>query len=532
MKLVKASRAVQSGMATILTSISHSTGRLVAAALCGFAVSAAHAVPGQPGTLDARWAAASPLGAGVVMTPVGTDNDSAGAIVLQPDGKVLLAGYCYDGTNYDFCSIRYRANGTLDTSWGSAGTGKVITPVGGSDDFAQAITLQTDGKVLIAGECYDAIGLRKMCTLRYLANGTLDTTWGGAGTGIVVTSVGSVGSDTAHAVVVQPDGKVLVAGYCDNSGNANFCAVRYLGNGTLDTSWNGTGKVVTSISAGANDDRAYAMALQADGKVLLAGECDNGVHQEFCAVRYLTNGTLDTGWNGTGKVVTSIDSNDDEAKAIAVQPDGKVLLAGYCSNGTDRDFCSARYQTDGTLDTAWGVAGTGKVMIGVGSDDDFSYAIIVQPDGKVLQAGYCDGFSNVDLCSVRFHADGTFDASWGGGGKVLTAVGSGFDGSYAMALQPDGKLLLAGSCNDISGGNDFCAVRYDGGPFGYKACTLDLDGDNAVRATTDLLMGTRVALGMTGAAVVNGITFAAHASRDSWPLIRDYLITQCGMSLQ
>ena len=107
---------------------------------------------------------------------------------------------------------------------------------------------------------------------------------------------------------------------------------------------------------------------------------------------------------------------------------------------------------------------------------------------------------------------------------------SGLEQARALAIQPDGKLLLAGVC--ANGQNyDFCALRYDGGPFGYKNCSLDIDGDGLVLATTDSLMHTRIALGITGPAVVNGITFRPTATRNTWPLIRDYLVTQCGMSL-
>jgi uncharacterized delta-60 repeat protein len=489
----------------------------------------AHAIPGQPGTLDATWASASPSGAGSVITPIGSGIDTVQAIALQPDGKVVVAGYCFGVTHYGFCALRYRANGTLDTSWGGAGTGKVITPIGANDSLAVAMAAQPDGKTLLAGYCYDGT-IYQFCALRYLANGTLDSSWGSAGTGIVTTSLGSASNDFAHAMALQPDGKVLLAGRCSNIGNDNFCALRYRSNGTLDTSWNGTGKVITSITG--NDDTVNAMALQSDGKVVLAGECFNSVNNKnFCALRYLVDGTLDTSWNGTGKVITSISSNDDEATTVVIQPDGKVLLAGTCHNGANEDFCSLRYHPDGTLDTDWGIGGSGKVVTAMGVDNDYITSAVLQPDGKLLLAGYCDGFLNRDFCTVRYNNNGTLDTSWGNVAKVITSVVSTTDQAYAVALQPDGKVLLAGSCtNGLS--HDFCAIRYDGGPFGYKACTLDLDGDNVVRATTDMLMGTRVALGMTGAAVVNGITFSGNATRDTWPQIRDYLVAQCGMALQ
>ena len=168
--------------------------------------------------------------------------------------------------------------------------------------------------------------------------GTLDSTWSGAGK--VITPIGN-GDDSANAMTLQTDGKVLLAGACLNGANVAFCAARYLANGTLDIAWNGTGKVITPIGGG--EDTATAMTLQPDGKLLLAGSCVNGSQYDFCAVRYLANGTLDSTWNGTGKVITSLGSSNDFARAITLQPDGKVLLAGYCSNGVNNDFCAARY---------------------------------------------------------------------------------------------------------------------------------------------------------------------------------------------
>lgn len=121
--------------------------------------------------------------------------------------------------------------------------------------------------------------------------------------------------------------------------------------------------------------------------------------------------------------------------------------------------------------------------------------------------------------------------AFGNGGKVITPVGTGDDSVVAVLVQPDGKLALVGNCTPYASFYDFCAVRYDGGPFGYKACSLDIDGDGRVLAMTDSLIHARIALGLTGPAVVNGITFPPTATRNTWPLIRDYLVTQCGMSL-
>ena len=463
----------------------------------------AHGIVGQPGTLDTAW-----NGTGTVVTVSG-DRSDATAMTLQPDGKVLLAGSCLAGTRFIFCAMRYLPNGMLDTTWN--GTGKVFTPISSTGDRAGAMTLQPDGKVLLAGQC-DNVMVRDFCSVRYLPNGSLDATWNG--TGKVITTIS--GSDSAYAMSLQPDGKVLLAGSCEIP-YRSFCAVRYLANGTLDTTWNGTGKVITTIGG---SDSAYAMSLQPDGKVLLAGHCEIP-YRSFCAVRYLANGTLDTTWNGTGKAIDNIGSNYDRAYAIALQPDGNVLLAGFCYDGRKTDFCSLRYLPNGTLDLAWG-----RVITPVGGASSVASAIALQPDGKVLMSGSCAG----GFCAVRYLRNGAPDTTWNGTGKVITPISGGSDSSVAMILQPDGKVLLAGQC-DNGTNNQFCSARYDGGPFVYQNCSPDLDGDGFFLATKDALIYTRIALGITGPAVIGGITFAPSATRSTWSLIRDYLVTQCGMSL-
>ena len=495
----------------------HSLRRAAIAVSCACAMltPCAHAIVGQPGTLDSSW-----NGGGKVITPIGNGDDSAQAMTLQPDGKVLVAGYCLNGSQYDFCTARYLASGMLDNTWNV--TGNVITPVGGSDDFARAVTMQPDGKVLVAGYCLNGTQY-DFCTVRYLLNGTLDLTWNV--TGKVITPFGS-SNDSAIAMTLQPDGKVLLAGNCFNGTNNDFCAVRYLVNGMLDPAWNGIGKVITNI--GSSDDFARAVTLQPDGKVLVAGNCRNGGNNAFCVARYQANGMIDATWNSNGAVITPIGSSDDTATAMALQPDGKVLAAGYCLSGGSYNFCAARYLASGTLDTTWN--GTGKVITPSGIGGDAATAMTLQPDGKVLLTGYCTNGSSVDFCATRYMTNGSLDLTWNSTGKVITPIGVGGDYAAAMTLQPDGKVLLAGYCD--GGTNvDFCVARYDGGPFGYRNCSLDIDGDGSVLATTDSLIHTRIALGITGSAVVNGITFPPTATRNTWPLIRDYLVTQCGMSL-
>jgi uncharacterized delta-60 repeat protein len=504
--------------------------------LGAFSASLAQATPGQPGSLDSSWAAASALGAGKVSTAIGTFAQ-ANAVAVQPDGKVVLAGLCFDAGKANFCALRYRVDGTLDPSF--AGGGSVITPVltgvGASADDANAIALQSDGKLVLAGACFDGNN-NVFCAVRYLADGSLD---GGFGSNGKLVTPMSTSDGTASAVAVLPDGRVLLAGTCAVGSPVNFCVARYLPNGTLDSAsgFGSGGKVFTPMGTAVplTTAIATAIAVQADGKVLVAGYCGplSGSNNDFCVLRYLSTGVLDSSWGaasafGAGKVKTAVGTGDDQATRMALQPDGKVILAGKCSNGSNYDFCAVRYQPDGLIDTDFGTSGV--VITPLGAGNDAATAVTLQPDGKVLVAGSCKSGVKSNFCMLQYSAGGVLDTSFGSDGKVTTAITTGSDIANAMNLAYDGKIVLAGYC-DTGSGPKFCAARYDGELFSASHCSLDLDGDGSVLGTTDSLIHARIALGIRGDAVVSGINFLSTASRTSWPLIRDYLIARCGMTL-
>src|SRR5262249_54988064 len=152
--------------------------------------------------------------------------------------------------------------------------------------------------------------------------------------------------------------------------------------------------------------------------------------------RYNPDGSLDTSFHGTGKVTTAIGPGNDEASALALQPDGKLVVAGRSYNGSNADFALARYNADGSLDTSFN--GTGKRTTPIGSFDDDAYGLAVQPDGKLVAAGESNTGSQVEFALVRYKPDGSLDTGFNGTGKVTTAFGSFQDGANALALQADG----------------------------------------------------------------------------------------------
>jgi uncharacterized delta-60 repeat protein len=230
-----------------------------------------------------------------------------------------------------------------------------------------------------------------------------------------------------------------------------FGRIADCGPAELDPTFGGTGKVTTDFAG--SDDSAYSVTLQADGKIVAAGS--SAPVSDFAVVRYNTDGSLDTSFGGTGKVRTDVISYD-VATSVAIQTDGKIVVAGYAS-GSNYDFALVRYHTDGSLDTSFG--GMGKVTTDFGSDD-FASSVAIQADGKIVATGSSGGLSNNDFALVRYNSDGSLDASFGGTGKITTDFGSrAEDQARSVTIQADGKIVAAGYSGHTAT-HDFALVRY------------------------------------------------------------------------
>ena len=409
----------------------------------------AHPVVAADGDLDTSFG----TGGKVVTSFLGQD-DFVRSIAIQSDGKIVVAGETKNGTYDEFALARYNPDGTLDTSFGNSG-GKMITNSNNNGDHARSVAIQSDGKIVLAG-AGDNTGNDDFALYRYNTDGSLDSSFGTGGK--VFTAVGS-GNDFAESVAIQSDGKIVVAGNSYNGSNDDFALVRYKTDGSLDTNFGTGGKVTTDIS---DADAAWSVAIQSDGKIVVAGQSWNGSDYDFALVRYKTNGMLDTSFDSDGKVTTAIGSGSDRAYSVAIQSDGKIVAAGRSSNGgSNDDFALVRYKTNGTLDTSFD--SDGKVTTAIGSDLDVAYSVAIQSDGKIVAAGNSYNGSNDDFALVRYNTDGSLDTSFDSDGKVTTEVGSGSDVANSVAIQSDGKIVAAGNSKN---GNyrDFALVRYAGTP--------------------------------------------------------------------
>ncbi len=383
----------------------------------------------QAGSLDPTFS-----GDGIVTTALGIGADGAQAIAVQPDGKIVAAGYSFNGTDVDFALVRYNVDGSLDNTFSV--DGKVTTVIGAGDDYCLAIALQPDGKILLAGWSA-AVGGADFAVVRYNSDGTLDDSF--SADGILTTAIGTAG-DVGVDIALQPDGKILVAGSSFNGANYDFAVVRYNSDGTLDDTFSGDGKVILPV--GSSDDHAAGIALQADGRIVLVGNTVS-IDGDIALVRLMMDGTLDNSFGTGGMFIVSMGSMNEGATSVAIQPDQRIVVGCFASNGPDLDFAVLRSQNDGGLDISF--SGDGITTTAIGAGDEIASAVMVQPDGRILLAGYSNNGNDDDLALVRYNADGTLDDTFGGGGKVTTAIGSfSSERTKAIALRSDGRIVVAG----------------------------------------------------------------------------------------
>ena len=389
---------------------------------------------------------------GRVITMIGL-TATANSTTVQADGKILVAGSSYLETNNDFALVRYRADGTLDQGFGTGGI--VTTAVGTGNDFGMSVVVQGDAKILVAGRSQNATNT-DFSLVRYQADGSPDTSFGTGGK--VTTPIGS-GDDAATSMVLQTNGKILVAGHSSNGNNLDFALMRYHANGSLDSTFGNGGKVTTAI--GSFNDVANSVAVQSDGKIVVAGSSIRNGDFDLALVRYSSGGSPDSGFGSGGKVSTAIGSNGDYGRSVAVLSDGRILVAGDSYKaGESYNMALVRYLANGSLDATFGTGG--KTGADFGSSADYAYGMAVQADGKIVLAGFSDNAtqSNMhDFAVARFHANGSLDPSFGSGGKTTTPVGSFNDQGLSCALQPDGKILLAGSAR-AADSTGFALVRF------------------------------------------------------------------------
>lgn len=413
------------------------------------------AAPGAAGDLDLTF---NQVGYSVSAFRGGFDYGLAS--VLQNDGKIVSAGISAYGQTTVFSAVRHNPDGSLDTSFGSGG--KSLISYGGNayggpgiaGSNARAAAVQADGKIVLAGEVnyrVERFGqvFSDIAVVRLNADGSPDT--GFDGDGKVRTFI-SWGINSANSLAIGSDGKIVAAGRGPGNG---LVVVRYNPDGSPDTAFDGDGKLTTTAFGIAD-----AALVQPDGKILVAGVRSAGEFlTDYYTVRLNIDGTLDTTFNGTGAAPTPAVSGWHIAHSLALQPDGKIIVAGEWDRGM---IALMRYNPDGTYDNSFGNAGF--MYFTYPTISYSTNKVLLQPDGKIIVAASASmtisGTENSDFILFRFGADGSVDNTFNGTGSLRTSIGAGNDYLTGVLLQPDGKIVATGHLEQTVAGMDFALVRY------------------------------------------------------------------------
>lgn len=390
---------------------------------------------------------------GKVITDFNNTEDQLYRIAIQPDGKIVAIGSTRTSSESSkYALARYNPDGTLDATFGIGG--KVKTVIANVLESATGLIILPNGKIMIAGSiAQPAASDSSFALLRYNANGSLDTTFGNGG--IVTTNIGNY-FDSIGRIALQSDGKIVAEGFTatftgsSNQRKSDIVLARYNPDGSLDATFGNGGLVISDIDPDFADD-ALALMIQPDGKLVIAG----ADREDFLVARYNSNGTLDTTFGNNGFTRTDMNNQSDDLAAGAIlQPDGKIILAGFAQQACctlQTAFAMARYTSNGLLDPTFGNGG--KVVFGSGE----LTSVVLQPGGNIITLGHSGANSSLS----RFNANGSLDSTFGNAGSVSTNFGGDNLESENLILQTDGKLVASGfSEKPFYKNSDFVLARY------------------------------------------------------------------------
>ena len=437
-------------------------------------------------------------------TITGTDN--VNSIAIGTDQKIVVAGATYTGSDYDFALLRLSANGVLDPTFD--GDGRVTTNFG-PNDFANAVTVQTDGKIVAAGLSRSfSNAIEVFAVSRYTSVGALDTSFNSGGRATF--QVGSSGALDAAVAVAQTGSTIVVAGTSVQGSDKRFAAARLTNNGTLDPTFDNDGKSTAGLAGLVYDT---AVALGPDGKIVTVGN-QNSPMNSFYVTRHLSSGALDPSFDGDGRVTTIVGTSAISPTSVVVQPDGFIVAVGYSYGQALRTGFLARFQLDGSLDPNFG---TGGIVTTAFADETYNASSAGLLDGKLVVVGTTQKVNPITkgvegpqlFVAVRYLANGALDSSFGTNGRTIFNFGGTLSGeARALAFTPDKKIVVVGSVEDLSvpnGTKQFAVARLSA--TGALDVTFDGDGKRTTALGTDD-SASRVAVQPNGKIVVAGNTIS------------------------
>ncbi len=378
-------------------------------------------------------------------------------IVLQPDGKILLGGDCIDSTQ-DYCIARIDAQGALDNSFGTSGKLKYDCVFNTNSDESYSLLLDNNtNSIFQSGICDNGTDTDFFVSKLDL-NGNFDNNFSYDGK-LNFNISDTIGYDSAYAIAVSGN-FIILGGNCDDQ----FCLAKlYKTSGNFDSDFDRDGKLMYDMTGGIDEIRSIVID---NNSIFAAGRCNT--YQQICIAKFdLTTGQIDTNFNSSkmpGKILEDILDHKNEGFSLVLQSDGKIIIGGKCKSSSSPyyEFCIARFNSDGSLDNTFGTGG--KVHFSILPKDDNGLSVKLDSNGKILIGGHCvDSDDTVKFCLARLLPNGNLDPGFGNDGiKVQDISGYSRDYGYSLELQPDGKILLGGYCDNGSGTDaDFCIVRFE-----------------------------------------------------------------------
>jgi uncharacterized delta-60 repeat protein len=298
-----------------------------------------------------------------------------------------------------------------------------------------------------------------------LSAGALDPTFGGSGIVITHAGIGTPSFEGARAIAIDHQGNIVVAGTAKIGTDYDFTVLRYHPDGTLDNSFGAGGKRTIDVAGGGHNDGAFGVAIDSQGRIVLAGYANNGAEDDFAVVRLTATGALDGTFNGTGMEKTAVATplpGSSAAYAVAVDAQDRIVAAGYAKIGNDDDFAVVRYNVNGSLDTTFGGNGKRTVDMDGAGFDDLAYGVAIDSQGRIVLTGQVYNGTDSDIGIARLTPTGALDGTFNGTGKIITHVGNvspSFDAAHGVAIDPQGNIVVAGTSKQGTD-YDFTVLRY------------------------------------------------------------------------
>jgi uncharacterized delta-60 repeat protein len=407
--------------------------------------------------------ALAPGADGVRITiPVSGIADAAQGAAIDADGNLVMAGSA--GGNYSVLASITRS-GTLNAAFGVSGISALdLSPNLG--DGLRALVHMDDGRYVGCGVFFSPGTATDFVVARFNSDGSLDTTLDGVGyavTPFLLSGQGGVLFDQCNAVVLQADGMIVSAGFTAEAGPSHVALTRHTASGQLDPLFGSGGKLDINAAATSNgNSEARAVLVQPDGKIVIAGYAFGPGNSELLIMRLNNDGSADATFGTGGITRTPVGNGEDMANAMVLQPDGRIVIAGstIVADGR-RDFVLARYMSNGVLDPSFGTGGL--VTTPVGPSDDIAYALTRMPWGRLVAAGSArvsTSTSGNDLALVSYNVDGTLDRYFGDLGKRMVNISDFDDIVYGLVNDIDGEHFWAVGTAAPTTNQDFLAVEF------------------------------------------------------------------------